>query len=249
MDYSSIEARLLAHYAVGTTAQQLRDFMINGGDYHSYVMEMTGIANRDVVKRMNFGFIYGMGVNKLITINRLLFNELAAAEGMGVDAYGKRLSDTYHTRFPVIRETMRAIEAEAQNTGHVTSIGGRRHHKPKPYFMDGKWNSGIYKVTNYLIQGSAAEILKKGLVDCWKAGVFGTLKLHMTIHDENVVSVPYNKEGYEAALEMQRLMTDAYKERLSIPMVVNVEGGANWGVWDREVFDEMEVGNFNRRVM
>jgi DNA polymerase-1 len=248
MDYSSIEARLLGHYATGPTAQQLRDFMIGGGDYHTYVMQMTGIEDRDVVKRMNFGFIYGMGLNKLITTNRLLFNKLAAEAGLDVNMYAKRVYDTYQARFPVIKDTMRSIENECQVVGYVISIGGRLHHKPKPYLMNGKWNSGIYKVTNYKIQGSAAEILKRGLVDNWKAGIFDELTLHITVHDENVVSVPYNKVGCEAAIEMQNIMTNAFHERLSVPMKVGVDAGENWGTWSGDVFDEMKAGNFTRRI-
>jgi DNA polymerase I-like protein with 3'-5' exonuclease and polymerase domains len=187
-----------------------------------------------------------MGLNKLITTNRLLFNKLAAEAGLDVNTYAKRVYDTYQARFPVIRDTMRSIENECQMVGYVKSIGGRLHHKPKPYLMNGKWNSGIYTVTNYKLQGSAAEILKKGLVDNWKAGIFDTLKLHITVHDENVVSVPYNKIGTEAAIEMQQIMTAAYAERLSVPMKVGVDAGPNWGTWSSDIFEEMKEGKYDR---
>jgi DNA polymerase I-like protein with 3'-5' exonuclease and polymerase domains len=104
-------------------------------------------------------------------------------------------------------------------------------------------------MTNYLIQGSASEILKKGLVDAWEAGVFNELHAHITVHDENVVSIPYNKIGTEAAIELQRCMEDSYKEQLLVPMKVVGEVGPNWGWWKNDIWNEMKEGKFNRHLL
>jgi DNA polymerase I-like protein with 3'-5' exonuclease and polymerase domains len=249
-DYSAIEAVLLAHYAKGQQADWFRQQIINGADYHKIVMEMTGIPNRDIIKRMNYGFIYGMGINKLISINRRLFKKLASEADMEMKAYGKQLHSIYHTKFPVIKDTMAWAQAVTKQNGSIMSIGGRVHHKPRPVYEDGRWNDGLYRMTNYLIQGSAAEILKKGLVKGWKDGVFNVLKLHLTVHDENVPSIPYNMLGVEAALHFQHeCMETAYADRLLVPLKVVGEVGPNWGWWKGDIWEDMQKGIFNRDLI
>jgi DNA polymerase-1 len=151
-DYNSVEMKGLAHYAKGQQADWFRAQIAAGVDPHKMAQEMTGITSRDVIKRMQFGFVYGMGVRKLVSINRLLFKQIAP-EGMDIYEYGQQLASLYHSKMPIIRDTMKAVEQETMSVGYITSIGGRRHHKPKPVYQDGRWNSGIYKMLNYKIQG------------------------------------------------------------------------------------------------
>jgi DNA polymerase-1 len=242
-DYSAIEFRLLAHYAAGQQAEWFREQIIAGKDPHKMAQELTGIESRDVIKRMNFGFIYGMGVRKLVTINRILFKKLAG--DMDIYAYGTQVAELYKQKFPVMADTMRSIERQVQAAGYIKGIGGRMHHKPKPVYENGRWNSGIYKMTNYQIQGSAAEILKRGLVNAYEAGLFDTLVPHLLVHDEVVVSVPYNKIGTEAGLELQRCMESAFNDRLTVPMKVAADVGPNWGAWDSPIWSDMQTGKFD----
>jgi twinkle protein len=238
-DYSAMEAVMLAQYAKGSKAQWFQQQMIEGKDFHKIVMEMTGIDDRDVIKRMNFGFIYGMGIEKLVSINKTLFDKLAYEAGMLVNEYAEVLYRTYHQKFPVIKDTMRWVEFVVKQSGYIRSIGNRVHHKPKSYFMNGKMNDGIYKMTNYLIQGSCADLLKAALVKAYKDGVFNVLKLHLTVHDENVVSIPKTNEGTDAALHLKECMEKAYSERMLVPMRVAVEVGPNWGYWNDDIWKNM----------
>jgi DNA polymerase-1 len=248
-DYSQIEYLLLAHYARGQQAAWFREQANNGVDFHTVAQNMTGIKSRDVVKRMNYGFIYGMGLNKLMTINRLLFKQLAEEAGMEILAFGKSIYEQYHSRLPVIKDTMNWAQQVTQQTGYIRSIGGRVHHKPRPVYENGRWNNGLYKMTNYLIQGSASEILKLGLIDAWDAGVFDVLRLHLTVHDENVVSIPYNKQGTDAARELQYLMEAAYKEVLLVPMKAVGEVGPTWGYWESDIWTDMQNNVFDRELV
>jgi DNA polymerase I-like protein with 3'-5' exonuclease and polymerase domains len=153
-DYSAIEAVLLAHYAQGPQAEWFRQQIRDGADYHKVVMDMTGIANRDIIKRMNYGFIYGMGLNKLMSINVTLFKQLSMEAGMDMKAYGQQLYTTYHAKFPVIKDTMKWVEQQVRAWGYIDGIGGRRHHKPRPEVgYNGAYNIPYYKMTNYEIQG------------------------------------------------------------------------------------------------
>jgi DNA polymerase I-like protein with 3'-5' exonuclease and polymerase domains len=249
-DYSAIEAVLLAHYAQGVQADWFKNQIIGGADYHKVVMEMTGITSRDIIKRMNYGFIYGMGLKKLMSINVTLFKQLASEAGMEMNAYGQQLYTTYHARFPVIKDTMKWVEQQARAWGYIDGIGGRRHHKPRPELSyNGSYTVPYYKMTNYLIQGSAAEILKLGLVNAFEAGIFGDLEskiddeyilhAHLAVHDEVDISIPDTKAAIEAAKDLEQHMVNAYKDKLSVPLKVSCETGASWGASNKDEWKEL----------
>ena len=228
-DYSAIEYRLLAHFAKGPQAQWLKEQARAEVDFHTAAMNITGIPERQAMKTINYGIIYGMGIQKLYDTNIRAWNTLGEKNGMSGYDYACLAYRTYLEKLPVVKDTMNYMQGLAKRQGYLLSIGNRIHHKPKPYFMDGRWNDGIYKVTNYLIQGSAADILKKGLVDALKSGVLQVVRLHLTVHDENVISIPVTKEGVQAAVAFQECMNNAYHERLDVPMKAEGGVGPNWG--------------------
>ena len=229
-DYSQIEYLLLAHFAQGPQAEWFRAQANAGVDFHTTVQQSMNFPERTIVKTLNYGKMYGMGINKMMQLNYVVFSKLAADRGMDILQFCTWINDLYNEKMPVIKDTMLSIQNLAKVQGYVTSLSGRHHHRPRPYFdpTTGKWNDGIYKMTNYLIQGSAADILKKGLLDAWNSGVFNTLKMHITVHDENVCSVPKIKEGVEAAAELEACMNNAYKDRLLVPMKAVGGIGDNW---------------------
>lgn len=229
-DYSQIEYLLLAHFAQGPQAEWFREQANAGVDFHTTVQQSMNFPERTIVKTLNYGKMYGMGINKMMQLNYVVFSKLAADRGMDILQFCTWINDLYNEKMPVIKDTMLSIQNLAKVQGYVTSLSGRHHHRPRPYFdpTTGKWNDGIYKMTNYLIQGSAADILKKGLLDAWNSGVFNILKMHITVHDENVCSVPKIKEGVEAAAELEACMNNAYKDRLLVPMKAVGGIGDNW---------------------
>jgi DNA polymerase-1 len=238
-DYSQIEYLLLAHYAVGPRSDWLRQRANEGVDFHNLAMELTKNPNRTLVKTFNYGAMYGIGLNKVrMGTSRKAFMDQAAKEGRSFDEYTASLYSEYFREMSFIRPTMKNFENQIRSSGYVRSFE-RIHHV---YSLD-----KIYAITNYVIQGTAAEILKKGLIDTWKAGCCNVLKLHLTVHDENVPSIPYNSIGTEAAMEMQRCMENAYKDRLKVPMKANGEVGGSWGYWHGDVWEDMKKGKFNRR--
>ena len=118
-----------------------------------------------------------------------------------------------------------------QRRGYVKTLSGRRQRMPL--------DNGTYKLVNYLIQGSAADILKKAIVDAWDKGVFKVLKLHAQIHDEIVFSIPDTKEGYEACVTLKECMVHAYD--LKIPLGVDTEIGPDWGHCDEDNWEAFEA--------
>ena len=248
LDYSQIEYLLLAHFAVGPQADWFREQANAGVDFHTVAMAATGITTRSVVKTFNYGVIYGMGWKTAMEKNYMLFEKLAQEHDISVEQYTQDVYNNYHAKLPVIRETMKVVQNISKMQGYVKTIGGRYQHKPKAVYdpATGKMNDFIYKMLNKLIQGSAADILKFALLKAYQAGVFDVLKMHLTVHDENVVSVPYNRLGAEANGELKRIMDMSFHDKLRVPMKAACELGPNWGYWDHDIWDDMQKGVFNR---
>ena len=247
LDYSQIEYLLLAHFAVGPQAEWFRSQANAGVDFHTVAMQATGIPSRSVVKTFNYGVIYGMGWYTAMIKNYNLFEKLAKEHGTDIETFTKDTYNNYHLKLPVIRTTMQYVQSQAKMYGYVTTIGGRYQHKPKAIWdpATGKLNDYLYKMLNKLIQGSAADILKFALLEAYESGVFDVLKMHLTVHDENVVSVPFNKVGTEACVELKHIMDMSFHDKLLVPMKAACELGPNWGYWSSDIFEEMKKGNFD----
>lgn len=247
MDYSQIEAVLLAHFAQGPQAEWFREQMRAGADLHNIVMGMTGITYRPVVKTFNYGCIYGMGWQTAMEKNYVLFEKLARSEGKDIESFTKEIYYNYHKKFPVVKDTMTWAQDIARAYGYIDTMGGRRLHKPTPQYdpATGKINDYLYKMLNKLIQGTAADILKQALITADEAGIYDVLTLHLLVHDEQVNSVPFTKEGTEAAVELQHIMGNVYKEQLLVPIKAECELGPNWGYWSSRIYKDMQQGIFN----
>ena len=247
LDYSQIEAVLLGHYAQGQQATWFREQLKAGADLHNIVMGMTGLTYRPVVKTFNYGCIYGMGWKTAMEKNYTLFEKLAAEEGLDIKTFTKDIYYNYHKKFPVIKDTMEWCQNIAKAQGYIDTMGGRRQHKPKPAYdpATGKINDFIYKMLNKLIQGTAADILKTALINAYEAGIYDVLDLHLLVHDEQVVSTPFTKEGCEATVELQQTMANVYKDQLLVPIKAECELGPNWGYWSSRIYKDMQNGIFN----
>ena len=248
LDYSQIEAVLLGHYAQGQQAAWFREQLKAGADLHNIAMGMTGITYRPVVKTFNYGCIYGMGWKTAMEKNYTLFEKLAAEEGLDIETFTKNVYYNYHKKFPVIKDTMEWCQNIAKAQGYIDTMGGRRQHKPKPAYdpATGKINDFIYKMLNKLIQGTAADILKTALINAYEAGIYDVLDLHLLVHDEQVVSTPFTKEGCEATVELQQIMANVYKDQLLVPIKAECELGPNWGYWSSRIYKDMQNGIFNQ---
>jgi DNA polymerase-1 len=106
-------------------------------------------------------------------------------------------------------------------------------NKPR-YGVKRAWT---YRALNAVIQGSAADLMKKSMVDIWEAGICDVLGAPLlTVHDELDYSVPDTKEGREAFEESVRLMEKAIKFR--VPVRVDAKLKKDWGT-DLTAPDEM----------
>ena len=240
-DYKQIEYRVFIHFAQGEGAEAARkEFHDHDVDYHQMVQEMMGWVTGDkdkdkeyrhVTKNLNFGSLYCMGARSFAArFKKPLLKAHPDADPDNLFPLADSLMKEYKRKIPFVDTTGRAIINTGEKRGYVKTLSGRRQRMP----LDG----GGYKLVNYLIQGSAADLLKKGLVDAWNAGVFNVLKLHAQIHDEVVFSIPDTKEGYEACIKLRECMKNAYP--LKIPLGVDTEIGPDWGHCDMDNWEAFE---------
>lgn len=212
LDYSQIEYRLIAHYAEGPRSEEIREKYNNdpNTDYHKLVMDWTG-TNRKDAKVLNFGMAYAMGA---VSMSKKFGWELVKSE---------QLKALYNEEVPFVKFTRQRVTNVARKRGYIKTILNRRARVTQLMREQGK----EYSMFNRLIQGSAADLLKKGMLDSYKAGIFNVLHPHLTVHDELDVSIPEAKEGHEAFMELKHLMEQAIK--LKVPVTVDAEIGKSWG--------------------
>lgn len=243
-DYSQIEYRLLAHYAIGEGSKDVRAQFNRDPttDFHEMVRQLiykvTGnLIDRKPTKNINFGLCYGMGKPKLVRNLGLTESE------------GDELFHAYHTGAPFVKATYDRCAKVAADDGYIKTLLGRRRrfNKYEPFRWgknedrialpraeaEEKWGYGIrraytHKALNSLLQGGAADLLKKAMLDLWKSGVFDVVGVPLvTVHDELGFSDSGSPESEEAFQEVQRIMENAVP--LRVPVLCEGEAGPNWG--------------------
>jgi DNA polymerase I-like protein with 3'-5' exonuclease and polymerase domains len=225
-DYNQQEPRLVVHYAslqnLMGIDEVLDSYKKDEADFHSIVSEMAGIP-RSQAKTINLGLFYGMGKNKLQA-------ELGTNKQDAEDLFAK-----YHSRVPFVKQLMNAVMQRAQDSGRIRTLLGRLcrfHlwepnqfgiHKPLPHEAalaehgPGIKRAYTYKALNKLIQGSAADMTKKAMIDLYKEGITP----HIQVHDELDISVSDNADKIKEIME--------HTVELEVPNKVDYEHGNNWG--------------------
>lgn len=215
-DYSQIEYRLLIHYAVGRGAEALRDRYRNDPktSFHrlamALVLEHTGVTlDYKPAKNLNFGLVYGMGKEKLT-------RSLSVEPDLGA-----RLYDAYFEAMPAVKATYQSAQRLATRRGYIKTLLGRRRR------FVGE-DAGTHRALNACLQGGAADVIKKAMYECWKAGVFADDACgipHLTVHDELDWS---RAAGREKAFESARAIMQTCVE-IKVPLLLDTTEGTNWG--------------------
>ena len=227
-DYSQQEPRLVVHYATLQNLygvdEVLEAYREGDADFHDIVADMAEIP-RSQAKTINLGLFYGMGKNKL---QAELGVSKEKAEG---------LFRQYHSKVPFVKQLMDNVMQRAQDSGKIRTLLGRLcrfHlwepnqfgiHKALPHETaltehgPGIKRAYTYKALNKLIQGSAADMTKKAMLELHKEGIIP----HIQVHDELDISVI----DHTHATYIKEIMEDAVS--LEIPNKVDYESGPNWG--------------------
>ena len=227
-DYNPQEPRLVVHYA--SLDQDASVFNVQNAykegdaDFHTIVAKMADIP-RNQAKTINLGLFYGMGKAKLQA-------ELGVSKEKA-----EELFSIYHNRVPFVKTLMKGVSNRAQQRGQIRTLLGRlcRFHlwEPNSFGMHkalpfeqavqehgpGIRRAYTYKALNKLIQGSAADMTKKSMLELYKEGIVP----HIQIHDELDISVESDKQ----AKQITEIMESAVD--LEIPNKVDYESGKNWG--------------------
>jgi DNA polymerase I-like protein with 3'-5' exonuclease and polymerase domains len=227
-DYSQQEPRLVTHYAsldgLYGVDEVLNAYNEGEADFHQIVSDMANIP-RSQAKTINLGLFYGMGKNKLQA-------ELGVSKEDAEDLFR-----TYHDKVPFVKMLMESVMRRAQDKGRVRTLLGRRcrfnlwepnqfgihkalnHEDALAEHGPGIRRAFTYKALNRLIQGSAADMTKKAMVDLYKEGITP----HIQVHDELDISI----ESEDHADKIKQIMEGAVA--LEVPNKVDYESGANWG--------------------
>ena len=146
------------------------------------------------------------------------------------------LFNNYHSRVPFIKELTQTCSRRAENIGHIKTLLGRRcrfnmfeprGEKASPLPLEEaveEYGSNLrraytYRAFNRLIQGSAADMTKKAMLDLWNEGIVP----HIQVHDELDISVSSLQET-RRIVELMENCVD-----LALPIKVDAELGSTWG--------------------
>ena len=208
-------------YGVGEVLEAYKE---GNADFHAIVADMANIPRKQA-KTINLGLFYGMGKNKLQA--ELGVNKERADE----------LFKQYHDKVPFVKQLMDSVMKRAQDSGKIRTLLGRLcrfHlwepnqfgiHKSLPHeealreHGPGIRRAYTYKALNKLIQGSAADMTKKAMIELYKEKIIP----HIQVHDELDISVKDDKE----AKKIVKIMESAVE--LEVPNKVDYESGENWG--------------------
>jgi DNA polymerase-1 len=220
-DYSQVELRLMAEMSKDTG---MLEAFNQGLDIHSataakvfdVAIDQVDRDMRSKAKMVNFGIIYGIsafGLSERLAIPR---------------GEAKEIIDNYFMKYPKVRDYMDNCVVEAKKRGYVETIMGRRR-----YLKDINSANAIVRgyaernAINAPIQGSAADIIKKAMIDIWKEINEQKLqsKMILQVHDELIFDVlPHEKDAL--AHIVKNGMQNAVK--LNVPLDVEMNFGQNW---------------------
>lgn len=220
-DYSQIELRVLAH--LSEDPGLLEAFQGTETDIHTetaarvFGLEPDHVTEemRRRAKAINFGLLYGMEAFGLA--DRLQISRDEARQHI----------DTYFEQFPLVQEFLQRVVTEARNRGYTQTMFGRRRYLPELSSDNFRIRQmGERMALNAPVQGSAADIIKKAMVDLdaglQQAGLETTLLLQ--IHDELILEAP-TAELDEAAALTTSLMEEVTE--LKVPLRVDLSTGTN----------------------
>lgn len=200
-DFASQELRVLAHYEDGALldaykADPTQDLHQTAADL---ITQTVGKPfGRKQAKTVAFSILYGSGIRAL-------------AEGLGSAVEeAAEIKAAYLEVLPGIKNLQDELKSRARSGLPLRTWGGRVYYVEPPKYMEGRWRTFDYKLLNYLIQGSSADLTKQAIIDYDAARSHS--RILITVHDQIVISVPPEHLAAEAKILkdcMESLALDA----------------------------------------
>ena len=220
-DYSQIELRIMAHLSQD---KNLTHAFNNDIDVHSSTAaEVFGVSidnvtqdQRRSAKAINFGLMYGMsafGLTRQLGISR---------------GEAQEYLDTYFARYTGVRDYMDNIKTQAKEDKYVETIMGRRLYLNEINAANGLRRQAAERAAiNAPLQGSAADIIKKAMLDIDELilNEMPEVRMIMQVHDELVFECP--KDNADKTMDKMKDTMEQTVE-LNIPLIAEAAIGSNW---------------------
>jgi DNA polymerase I len=228
-DYSQIELRVLAHFSGDAT---LRQAFADDRDIHSQVasevysvpLDKVTSEMRRAAKAVNFGVIYGQ-------------SPFGLAKALGIDQQeAAQFIQRYFDGYPGVDAFLLQTLVQARRDGYVSTIANRRRPVSgvrDPAVLADKRQRNLPEriAINTVIQGSAADIIKRAMINVHRRLASERLqaKLLLQIHDELVLEFPPEERQQLETLVVEEMSSAA---NLAVPLKVDVHVGPNWAACD-----------------
>ena len=219
-DYSQIEFRVLAHLSEDPV---LVDAFREGADFHQRTaLKIFGADSgrdphqlRSIAKMVNYALLYG---KTAFTLSKDIGVTPEAAQ---------EFIDAYFAGFPRVRAFIDRTIEEGRSTGVVKTMYGRRRFAPDLHSRNYQLRTAAERMAvNMPIQGSAADIMKRAMIDVHAAlASYPEARMILTVHDELLFEVPEDRAEAIAAVVRERMQGAT---PLLVPLTVDVGIGANW---------------------
>lgn len=219
-DFSGQELRVFAHFEQG---QLWRAYRADPNiDPHAIVGgEMTRLMGgiefeRTKVKVLNFQAIYGGGAP-------------AAQKKLNCSLKEAKEFKVFHDKaLPGRKILSEEILRVVRRGDPIRTLGGRMYYPEEPRFMKdlGRVQTFEYKLINYIVQGSAADLTKRAIID-WHKHAKRVARFLVTVYDEINASAPAGDT--ERQMTILRECMEAKRLGLSVPMLSDGKMGPNWG--------------------
>lgn len=232
-DYSQIELRIAADYAVEPTMIQIYK---EGGDIHTQTaMSLTGLSAEQVIgeprskaKAVNFGFIYGMSAKGFLGYAFDSYNAVFTRQE------AERWRELFFVKYSRLLQWHKEMELLCEAQGGVYNSFGQFRSLPDIYSQDNyERSAAIRRAINTPVQSTASVLLMMAAYEIdKKLSKEMDLKVVGTIHDAVLVDVP-DKYAQEAAKQIQKIMShpevlDIFEVEFRVPIEADVGIGA-WG--------------------
>ena len=225
IDYGQIEYRLICNIACGEAGEEVRRQYAKNPhmDFHQYVVDLTGLS-RKYAKNMSFGVSFGMQLPSM-------------AENFGwTMEHAQEIAEAYHRHMPFVAPTLALVGDVAKQRGYIKTVYGSHAR-----LLDPKKS---YTMLNRYTQGSGGECLKASIVQAYKEGIWRTLKVANTVHDE--LNMPYLEPTEEKMIALYRMaeIMRTSVPNLHVPLEASPELGDNWAS-TKEVTEWIELRDKN----
>ncbi len=220
-DYSQIELRVLAHLSRDPALVESfrQDLDIHAATARRVFGENSLVPAEEQRRRakiINFSMIYGASAYSLA-------RELETSNSEAQD-----FIDRYYEKHPKVREYLEFLVEEAKKTGYAITLFGRRRQVPELQLKDkNAQQAGRRIALNTPIQGTAADLMKKAMIEVWRAlrEKKSGARMILQVHDELVFEVPDKETDRTEALVREK-MENSWK--LEVPLKVRLSRGINW---------------------